>query len=312
MSKIGNNKKTSYVCDSMGDLLKKKESRLKPTKSKGAWKLNWQEEVQEYLGHMLDQSFGSRKSWNQDLESVGSTRSLERTAGWANSVAQQPGPSWPLSPNDVINPHKNVTQGRGDKRFSTYPKTLSMFQTGAGLFSTQLQDLSSLKKPEIPKSIRVTQPQTFFPRTTFQQQRSSVFPNRQRRQRTKHNSCNKAMERQSQTTVSQATPKEIYQPIGDPRGLPKHKLTEFSGQPLEWPEWAEFFNVIVHQKWLIDTGKMQYLKISFTGQVKLQLVDWVSTQRHIIKPGTFSAKKVWQTECHCSFSTHEDIHTSSN
>ena len=108
----------------------------------------------------------SRASGSQvdDLESVGSRRNLERTAGFANSVAQHSSPSRPLSPNAVINPPKNVTQDRGNKCFSAYPKTTPLFQLGAGFFSTQLQDSSILKKQEIPKSIRVTEPQTFFPR----------------------------------------------------------------------------------------------------------------------------------------------------
>ena len=76
------------------------------------------------------------------------------------------------------------------------------------------------------------------------------------------------MESQNQTTVSQATPQVIYQLSDDRRGLPKLKLTEFSGYPLEWSEWAELFDVIVHQKRLSDTEKMQYLKISLTGQAK--------------------------------------------
>ena len=53
-------------------------------------------------------------------------------------------------------------------------------------------------------------------------------------------------ESQNQTSVSQATPRVIYQPSGDPRGLPNLKLSEFSGDFLEWSEWAEFFDVIVH------------------------------------------------------------------
>ena len=102
-----------------------------------------------------------------DLESVGFRRNLERTAGWEKSVAQHSGASRQLSPNVVIDPPKNVTQDRGDKRFSAYPKTTTLFQPGAGLFSAQLQDSSILKKPEIPKSIRVTE-QTLFSKTTFQ------------------------------------------------------------------------------------------------------------------------------------------------
>ena len=57
-------------------------------------------------------------------------------------------------------------------------------------------------------------------------------------------------------------------PSDGSRGLPKLKLTEFSGDPLEWPEWCELFDVIVHQKKLSDTEKMQYLKTSLTGQAK--------------------------------------------
>ena len=165
----------------------------------------------------------SRASGSQadDLERVGSRRNLERTAGLENSVAQHSSPSRPLSLNVVIDPPKNVTQERIDKRFSAYPKTTPLFQPGTGLFSTKLQDSSILKKPEIPKSIRVTESQTFLPKTTFQNQRPSAFQNRQRSQNPKNNYHNRSMENQNQTTVSQATPQVIYQPSGDPRGLPK-------------------------------------------------------------------------------------------
>ena len=64
------------------------------------------------------------------------------------------------------------------------------------------------------------------------------------------------MESQRQTTVSQATPQLIYQLSGDPGGLPELKLTEFSGDTKEWLEWAEFFNVILHQKRLSDIENM--------------------------------------------------------
>ena len=50
-------------------------------------------------------AFGSQAD---ELESIGSRHNLERTEGWTKSVAQQPGPSRPLSPNVVINPPKNV------------------------------------------------------------------------------------------------------------------------------------------------------------------------------------------------------------
>ena len=202
-----------------------------------------------------------------ELESFASRRNSERTAGWANSVAQHSGPSQPLSPNVVIDPHKNVTLDGGKKCFSAYPKTTPLFQPGAGLFLTQLQDSSILKKPEIPESIRVTEPQTFLPKTTFQQQGPSAIHNRQRSQSPKNNYRNRLMESRNLTTVSQLSP------IGNPRGLPKLKLTEFSGDPLKRPEWAELFDVIVHQKQLSDTEKMQYLKSSLTDQSKVAISE---------------------------------------
>ena len=116
---------------------------------------------------------------------------LERTTGWANSVAQRSGPSRPLSPSVVIDPPKIVTQDRRDKSFSAYPKITPLLQPDAGLFSAQLQDSSILKKPEIPKSISLTDSQTFLPKTTFQQQEPSAFQYRQRSQSPKHNSRNR-------------------------------------------------------------------------------------------------------------------------
>ena len=74
----------------------------------------------------------------------------------------------------MIEPPKKATQESGDKRFNAYPKTTPLFLPGAGPFSTQMQDSIILKKPEIPKSIRVTESQTLLPETTFQQQGPSV------------------------------------------------------------------------------------------------------------------------------------------
>ena len=70
--------------------------------------------------------------------------------------------------------------------------------------------------------------------------------------------------------MNQTTPQVIYQPVpsSGASGLPKLKLTEFSGDPLELPEWSGLFDVVVHQKPISDTEKMQYLKTSLTGQAK--------------------------------------------
>ena len=205
-----------------------------------------------------------------DLERVGSRQKPAISQDWLNSVAERSGPSRPLSPNVVVEPPKNVTQDGSDKRFSAYPKTTTLLQPDVGIFSPPRQEPSFLKRSESPKSFRMTDPPVHLSRTTFQQQGTSTVLNKQRSQSPKHNSRNRSMESRNQKTLSQPTPPVIYQqvPSDGSRGLPKLKLTEFSGDPLEGPEWCELFDVIVHQKKLSDTEKMQYLKTSLTGQAK--------------------------------------------
>ena len=53
----------------------------------------------------------------EEIESVASRPIQERTAGCAESMAQQSFPRRPLSPNVVIDPPTNITQDRVDKRF---------------------------------------------------------------------------------------------------------------------------------------------------------------------------------------------------
>ena len=67
--------------------------------------------------------------------------------------------------------------------------------------------------------------------------------------------------------MNQTTPQVIYQPVTDSGagGLSNLKLTEFLGDPLEWPEWSGLFDVVVP---ISNTEKMQYLKTSLTGQAK--------------------------------------------
>ena len=115
------------------------------------------------------------RSVADEIESVGSRRNQEKTAGWAESVAQHSVARRQLSPNVFNDPPTNVTQDRVDKRSSTYPKTTPLFQSRKGLFSTQLTEPSILKKPEIRKPIRVTDPSAPpLTRTTFQQQGTSA------------------------------------------------------------------------------------------------------------------------------------------
>ena len=50
--------------------------------------------------------------------------------------------------------------------------------------------------------------------------------------------------------------------------LPKLKLAEFSGDPLEWPEWSELFQATVHAANMDDKVKMNHLKTMVTGKAK--------------------------------------------
>ena len=50
--------------------------------------------------------------------------------------------------------------------------------------------------------------------------------------------------------------------------LPKVKLAEFSGDPLEWPEWSQLFQATVHAANIDDSVKMNHLKTMVTGKAK--------------------------------------------
>ena len=83
--------------------------------------------------------------------------------------------------------------------------------------------------------------------------------------------------------MNQTTLQSIYKsvPSSGASGLLKLKLTEFSRDPLEWPEWSGLFDVVVHQKPISDTEKMQYLKTSLTGQAKATISGMrLSSQSH--------------------------------
>ena len=230
-----------------------------------------EEEEKRMKVELTKRSSRASGSVTDEIESVASKRNHERTAGWAESVAQQSVSRRPLFPNVVIDPPTNVIKDRADKHFSTYPKTTPLFQPGERLFSTQLTEPSILKKPEVRKLIRVTDPPAPpLTRTTFQQQGTSAVQDGNRSQSPINNHQNRSAESRNRSTLNHTTPQVIYQPVpsSGASGLPKLKLTEFSGDPLEWPEWSGLFDVVVHQKPISDTEKMQYLKISLTGQAK--------------------------------------------
>ena len=50
--------------------------------------------------------------------------------------------------------------------------------------------------------------------------------------------------------------------------LPKLKLNNFDGNPLEWPEWASMFIATVDQRPIPDSEKMSHLKTLLTGKAR--------------------------------------------
>ena len=50
--------------------------------------------------------------------------------------------------------------------------------------------------------------------------------------------------------------------------LPKLKLNNFDGKPLEWPEWSSMFIATVDHRPIPDSEKMSHLKILLTGKAR--------------------------------------------
>ena len=50
--------------------------------------------------------------------------------------------------------------------------------------------------------------------------------------------------------------------------LPKLKLNNFDGNPLEWPEWASMFIATVDQRTIPDSEKMSHLKTLLTSKAR--------------------------------------------
>ena len=107
----------------------------------------------------------------------------------------------------------------------------------------------------------------------FQQQVTSAVQYRNRSQSVNNNSRNRSAKIRNRSKMNQTTPQVIYQPVrsSGASGLPKLKLTQFLGDPLEWPESSGLFDVAVHQKPISDTEKMKYLRTSLRGQAKAAL-----------------------------------------
>ena len=53
--------------------------------------------------------------------------------------------------------------------------------------------------------------------------------------------------------------------------LPKFKMTEIAGDPLEWPKWSSLFNEVIHNAPIDDNAKMSHLKTLVKGEAKASI-----------------------------------------
>ena len=68
-------------------------------------------------------------------------------------------------------------------------------------------------------------------------------------------------------SFTQAVP--VQQPVHFVQtNLPKLKLSELNGDPLEWPEWSSLFTATIHSKPIDDNAKTSLLKTLVKGKTK--------------------------------------------
>ena len=76
------------------------------------------------------------------------------------------------------------------------------------------------------------------------------------------------------------------------RILPKWKQGQYSGDPLEWPEWSGMFKATVGKSSITDDEKMNHLKAFELGKQMKWLVIFCIQIPIIRQPGK-NRKKVW-------------------
>ena len=73
--------------------------------------------------------------------------------------------------------------------------------------------------------------------------------------------------------------------------LPKLRMTEVAGDPLEWPEWSSLFNAVIHNAPIDDNAKMSHLKTLLNGKAKAAIAGlgytaWDTLVRNFGRPQT--------------------------
>ena len=79
--------------------------------------------------------------------------------------------------------------------------------------------------------------------------------------------------------VSRLDTKPIYQTAlpqwtVQTSSLPKLKMTEIAGGPLEWPEWSSLFIAVIHNASIDDNAKTGHLKTLVKGKAKAAIAGF--------------------------------------
>ena len=199
-----------------------------------------------------------------DVESHGSSKKQGYTKDW---IQELPDPNYTppaLSPKIAVDlPKKTFPQVEKDKRLQTFFRFPEAVEQAAGEPRFPIVDVAGHQEVEKPKLALRTEQRKHSPEKTFQQQGPSKQYSRNRDQSPRHHSRNQPAESPDRNKghFYPQPPQIIYQQNSGSSGLPKIKLPEFSGDPLAWPEWSGLFEVVVHQKSISDTEKMQHLKM---------------------------------------------------
>ena len=210
-------------------------------------------------------------------------------------------------------PSNECHTGRAEKRFSTYPKTTHC--------SNRVKDFSQRNWQNRAFSRNQKSANQLEWRNHYRRWQGRRFSSRERQQfetetgvrvpLTTLQTCLPTAETGSQWI--KPLPKFFYQPIptSGASGLPKIKLTEFSGHPLEWPKWSGRFDVVAHQKPISDTERCYTWRQISRVKQKQQYREWDSVHNHTTMLEINSVRSM-QIRCHSQCSIQEITYSSSS
>ena len=79
--------------------------------------------------------------------------------------------------------------------------------------------------------------------------------------------------------------------------LPKLRLKNFDGNPLEWPEWSSMFIATVDKRMIPDSKKRSHLKTLLTGKAKSAISEKGYSGQFYSAAWNILEKKNWKSAC---------------